>query len=219
MELNSKSQVQPSVILTKATSSHHFSRPKKTFVEDDVVDKEPQNKIATITDASANTPSSDHASFMWPACECGDDDLDHFSKRQRLCGKQRDFTNGIDFGRRDLSLSSSVEDDLWKSLPVNSAETLLREERLSGVEGSYVVSAVGINQKGMVFLPDVIADLSGPVRADAYLPEYCFEGKIVYLKVVVDNRRNSSNEMVLEVMANAKFEFVGEQDKVSYLTQ
>ena len=41
------------------------------------------------------------------------------------------------------------------------------------------------------------------------MPDYCFVGKDVFLKLVIDNRRNNTHYVVMEVMSNAKFDFVG----------
>ena len=69
--------------------------------------------------------------------------------------------------------------------------------------------ATGLNGKGMVAMGGVIADMDGPVRATAHLPDYCFVGKDVFLKLVIDNRRNTTHYVVMEVISNAKFDFVG----------
>ena len=66
----------------------------------------------------------------------------------------------------------------------------------------------------MVAMGGVVADMDGPVRATAHLPDYCFVGKDVFLRLVIDNRRNTTHYVVMEVMSNAKFDFVGEGREV-----
>ena len=106
---------------------------------------------------------------------------------------------------------------LWRKLEIseNSNGPAHYENYLSGVEGTFAVTAVGISRKGVVRLPTVFTELDGPLRAAAYLPEYSLLDEEVLLKLVVENRRNSTHHVTMEVSsASGKFEFV---DKIKVI--
>ena len=217
MELSSAGSVHPSVILTKAVpleNAEFRKTPLDEFEEDGDV---ANNDVVSITDAKDVAPS--RSSFMWPSCRCPLDDEDatggHFivGRKPQLCGGAN-LDKTLDFGHvDDLSPNArSLEegDVLWQSIEIDKAGPVYAEKHLSnGVEGSHVVVATGLNGKGMVAMGGVIADMDGPVRATAHLPDYCFVGKDVFLKLVIDNRRNTTHYVVMEVISNAKFDFVG----------
>ena len=158
---------------------------------------------------------------MGPSCPLDDEDAtrSHFivGRKPKLCGGGADLDKTLDFGHAADDLSSfptqrSLEegDVLWQSIEIDRAGPVYAEKHLSnGVEGSHVVVATGLNGKGMVAMGGVVADMDGPVRATAHLPDYCFVGKDVFLKLVIDNRRNTTHYVVMEVISNAKFDFVG----------
>ena len=214
MELSSSGSVQPSVILTKAVPIESGSSRASPFDEFEDEDDDAENDVISITDAKDVAPS--RSSFMWPSCRCEEESgaADHFvvGRKPKLCGgANRDKM--FNFGQvNDLSpTSASLEegDALWQSIDIDKAGPVYAEKHLSnGVEGSHVVVATGVNGKGMVAMGGVVAGMDGPVRATAHLPDYCFVGKDVFLKLVIDNRRNTTHYVVMEVMANAKFDFV-----------
>ena len=214
MELSSAGAVRPSVILTKAVPLDNVESQTPPFdeFEDDHDEGGDANDVLSITDAKAVEPS--RSSFMWPSCRCDDVTPDNrfiVGRKPKLCGGNDDRLN---FGHLDglSAIPRNLEeaDALWQSIEIDKAGPVYAEKHLSnGVDGSHVVFATGVNGKGMVAMGGVVADMEGPVRATAHLPEYCFVGKDVFLKLVVDNRRNTTHYVVMEVTANAKFDFVG----------
>ena len=222
MELSSSGSVQPSVILTKAVpieSAESRASPFDEFEDNDGTD----NDVISITDAKDVAPS--RSSFMWPSCRCEEETgvTDHFivGRKPKLCGGAN-MDRMFNFGQvNDLPPTpASLEegDALWQSIEIDKAGPVYAEKHLSnGVEGSHVVVATGVNGKGLVAVGSVVADMDGPVRATAHLPDYCFVGKDVFLKLVIDNRRNTTHYVVMEVMANAKFDFVAGGGEVRIL--
>ena len=227
MELSAAGSVQPSVILTKAVSLENaeYQKQQPSLGEPESLNPyDATNEIVSMTDASE--VAAPRTSFMWPSCHCPRDDegvggvggggRGHFIARggPKLCDEKTVDT--ADLGRVDEHSARSFEEDaLWHSAEIRKAGPVYAEKHLSNrVEGSYVVVSTGVNGKGIVALGGVVADLDGPVRATAHLPDYCFVGKDVFLKLVLDNRRNTTHYVVMEVMSNAKFDFVGGDIKV-----
>ena len=220
MELSAAGSVQPSVILTKAVLLENAEYPSLGEPES-VNPYDATNEIVSMTDASEVVPA--RTSFMWPSCHCPRDDESvggggrgHFIARggPKLCDEKT--VDAGDLGRVDEHSTRSLEEDaLWHSVEIRKAGPVFTEKHLENrVEGSYVVVSTGVNGKGIVAMGGVVVDLDGPVRATAHLPDYCFVGKDVFLKLVLDNRRNTTHYVVMEVMSNAKFDFVGGDTKV-----
>ena len=220
MELSSSGSVQPSVILTKAVPIESAESRASPFGEFEDDGDSADNDVISITDAKDVAPP--RSSFMWPSCRCEEETGagNHFvvGRKPKLCG-DANMDKMFDFGQvNDLPTSLEEGDALWQSIEIDKAGPVYAEKHLSnGVEGSHVVVATGVNGKGMVAVGSVVADMDGPVRATAHLPDYCFVGKDVFLKLVIDNRRNTTHYVVMEVMANAKFDFVAGDKEVRTL--